>query len=77
MANAFTDPPRPRIRTNVQAADDLAAKRAENPSPYAAIQDAEAKVNALAAWADEHDPQPPRWRRRARRDWRLRWGVMP
>ena len=41
------------------------------------IEDTIQRINDLYAWADEHDPQPPWWRRRARRDWRLRWGVTP
>ena len=35
------------------------------------------RINDLYAWAAEQDPPPARWRWRARREWRHRWGLTP
>ncbi len=61
-------------RTRQQRLADL---RAENPDINESLRTAERKVNELHGWQMEHDPQPPWWQRRARREWRDRWGVMP
>lgn len=75
MADAYTDPPPPAL-TDAQVEAALEAGWTD-PEQHARAHHAIGKINELAEWADEHDPQPPWWRRRARRDWRLRWGITP
>ena len=55
--------------------------RATTPNPSrtaratASIEESIQKIDALYALAEANDPQPARWRRRARREWRNRWGI--
>lgn len=41
------------------------------------IDQALERIDALWEWANENDPQPPWWQRRARRAWRAKWGITP
>lgn len=75
MADAFTDPPPPRIRATTPNPSRTLADEHQDSQPT--VDESVATIMALYAWAEEHDPQPAWWRRRARREWRHKWGVTP
>ncbi len=65
-------PPGPRIRVGDSRNIIIAGNTLGDLSP---AQQAVAKIEALYAWAEQNDPKPARWKWRARREWRTRWGL--
>ena len=63
-------PPRPRIRVN--DARNVISRNTIRPARSSGLV-----ASGFAAWAAANDPQPHWWQRRARREWRNRWGLTP
>lgn len=70
---------RPRIRATTlnpsRTVRDAKRRDVATGRPYTSIDATLEKFNALYAWAEQNDPQPAWWKRRARREWRNRWGL--
>jgi hypothetical protein len=75
MADAFTDPPRPL--TPNPSRGDRATQLDPEGTATERIDQALEHLAGLYEWAEANDPQPPWYRRRARRAWRAKWGITP
>lgn len=66
LGHVWIEDPAPRLRIRATTPNPSRTIRAT-----ASIEESVEKIKALYAWAEQNDPQPAWWKRRARREWRI------